>query len=105
MRWKANAAGGTGSYSFAWEGTDGLSGEDATTSKKYDREGKKTASVKITSAGKNITVSCGNGLEIFPKKEEKGLAAAFLAGFGKANRVESKQLILVRSESFFSRTF
>ena len=80
--WEARAVGGSGTYGFAWEGTDGLSGAGATSSKKYEKEGKKLASVKITSSDKTVTVSCGEGVEIIPKRESGQTAAAFLSGFG-----------------------
>lgn len=79
--WQASAVGGSGAFTFAWDGTDGLSGKNATSSKKYETEGRKTGSVKVASADKNITISCGDGVEIIPRKEDEQLAAAFLSGF------------------------
>lgn len=46
--WTASASGGSGTYSYQWSGTDGLSGSGVSISKTYGASGSKTASVIVT---------------------------------------------------------
>lgn len=57
--WSANSVtGGTGSYTYSWSGTDGLSGTGQSVRKSYSSAGSKTGSVAITSGGNTQTVTC-----------------------------------------------
>ncbi|MDB5190072.1 MAG: hypothetical protein JWN49_398, partial [Parcubacteria group bacterium] len=49
--WSVTASGGTGSYTYAWSGTDGLSGSGTSVSKQYTTAGTKTGTVTVTSLG------------------------------------------------------
>jgi len=51
-------SGGTGSYSYSWTGSDGLSGSNSSVSKVYSSAGVKTASVTVTSVAQSISRSC-----------------------------------------------
>lgn len=89
--WSAVAVGGTlngqspsgnvGSYTYLWKGDEELTGTAATTSKQYEEEGVKTASVTITSGDKSAPVACASPVEIVPKKDTGLLAAAFFSGW------------------------
>ncbi len=48
VTWTASASGGTPGYSYAWSGTDGLSGSGTSTVKSYANSGTKTGSVTVT---------------------------------------------------------
>lgn len=58
IEWKAEAAGGTGTYTYSWSGTDGLSGDAKKVEKTYSTHGTKSAKVTITSGDKTITREC-----------------------------------------------
>lgn len=59
VEWTANGSGGNGYYTFAWSGTDNLSGSNRIVNHYYDDgPGTKTANVIITSNGISITKSC-----------------------------------------------
>jgi len=57
--WTVYPAGGNGSYSYSWTGTDGLSyGNASAIQKTYTYSGTKTATVTVYSAGQTITANC-----------------------------------------------
>lgn len=58
ITWTAYPEGGDGHYEYDWSGTDGLEGDDKSISKRYTKDGKKDAKVKITSGGQTITEDC-----------------------------------------------
>ncbi|MCI0619951.1 hypothetical protein L0Y40_02890 [Candidatus Wolfebacteria bacterium] len=58
VTWAASASGGTGSYTYSWSGTDGLSGTSQSVNKVYSAEGTKSATVTITSGSQSINRSC-----------------------------------------------
>lgn len=58
MTWRANATGGTGSYSYDWSGTDGLDGSSRNVTWSYDDNGTKHANVSVTSGGQSASASC-----------------------------------------------
>ncbi len=65
VTWTAFPSGGTGSYTYAWSGTDGLSGSGQTISRSYASAGQKAGSVQVTSGSQSVTVSqCGAGATI-----------------------------------------
>lgn len=49
VTWSVTASGGTTPYTYAWSGTDGLSGSGASVQKSYTSPGPKTASVTVYS--------------------------------------------------------
>ncbi len=49
--WNATASGGTGTYTYAWSGTDGLTGATKSVAKTYNATGIKSASVTVTDSG------------------------------------------------------
>ena len=62
VTWSASASGGTGSYQYAWSGTDGLSGSAQSVQKSYSTAGTKTGSVQVSSGSQNQSASCtGSG--------------------------------------------
>ena len=77
--WSATAIGGAGNYGFSWQGDEGLAGEGATVTKKYETEGAKKASVVISSGDARATVPCP--AEVAVHKNGTGLLAGALAGF------------------------
>ncbi|MFA6459263.1 MAG: hypothetical protein WCV79_02630 [Candidatus Paceibacterota bacterium] len=63
--WTAYVSGGNGSYSYTWNGTDGLRGYDRTAFMRYDYAGQKYASVTVYSNGQSITQNCGNTIAVY----------------------------------------
>lgn len=61
LTWTATPSGGTGSYTYVWSGTDGLTGTASTVSKIYNTAGTKSASVTVTSGTQSVIASCGAG--------------------------------------------
>ena len=60
VTWFSSATGGDGSYTYAWSGTDGLSGNTNTVTKAYGTNGDKFATLSVTSGGQMVTVSCAS---------------------------------------------
>jgi len=58
VTWRANASGGTGSYSYSWSGTNGLSGNNRNVVWSYDTSGTKRGTVTVTSNGQSASASC-----------------------------------------------
>jgi hypothetical protein len=56
--WRANASGGTGSYTYSWSGTDGLSGSNRNIDWTYDDEGTKRGTVTVYSGSQSASASC-----------------------------------------------
>lgn len=66
VTWEAFPSGGTGSYTYAWSGTDGLSGSSKVVRKSYGTAGTKTGSVRVTSGSQSHTIACYNAASITP---------------------------------------
>jgi hypothetical protein len=60
VQWIASASGGTGSYTYSWSGSDGLSGSSANVSRSYSSTGFKTGSVTVSSGGQSQSKDCGS---------------------------------------------
>ncbi|KKW10545.1 MAG: hypothetical protein UY50_C0031G0003 [Parcubacteria group bacterium GW2011_GWA2_49_9] len=60
VTWFSSVVGGTGSYLYTWNGTDGLSGNLSALSASYSRSGEKFAQLTVTSGNQMTTVSCGS---------------------------------------------
>lgn len=59
VTWSADVYGGTGSYSYDWSGSEGLDGSGNDITIRYDNDGNKTATVRVTSGTQTVTRSCG----------------------------------------------
>ena len=64
ITWNAYASGGNGSYTYAWSGSDNLSGSGPAISYTYSYPGTKTASVTVYSNGQSITQQCSSGVTV-----------------------------------------
>jgi len=62
VTWSSTSSGGSGSYSYVWSGTDGLSGAAASVQKTYTTSGQKDASLRVTDnvSGNTTTATCTN---------------------------------------------
>ena len=58
LNWNTSVSGGTGSYNYSWNGTDGLYGNSSSVSKVYNTSGSKNATVVITSGSQSVTRNC-----------------------------------------------
>ena len=58
VSWTSSATGGTGSYTYAWSGTDSLSGTASSLTKSYSTLGEKFATLSVTSGATTISVAC-----------------------------------------------
>ncbi len=58
VTYTVNASGGTGSYSYSWDGTDGLSGNGNLISKSYSYQGLKSANVNVYSGSQSYSTNC-----------------------------------------------
>ncbi len=66
VTWSALASGGVGSYTYAWSGTDSLTGTSQAAIKSYSTAGNKTGSVTITSGSQTQTAVCSNSVTVNP---------------------------------------
>ncbi|MES2134831.1 MAG: hypothetical protein V4449_01140 [Patescibacteria group bacterium] len=58
--WTAYPSGGTGSYTYSWTGSDGLSGTTQSVAKSYSTSGTKTGSVTVVSGGQSVGATCAS---------------------------------------------
>ena len=63
--WRASPYGGNGNYNISWSGTNGLSGNGTSVSKRYNSDGTKNASVTVISGNKSISRNCNNSVDIY----------------------------------------
>ncbi len=56
--WRAVVSGGNGTFTYSWQGTDSLFGNNNTAGKAYYVSGQKIANVTVYSNGQSTTVSC-----------------------------------------------
>lgn len=77
VTWTYQGVGGNGYYSFRWTGTDGLSSNYPTISKRYTNAGTKTGTVEITSNHQTITRTCAVVIE--KKEVEQNLDVSCVA--------------------------
>lgn len=64
ITWTATPSGGTGSYTYSWSGTDGLSGTTQSVVRQYTTAGTKAGSVSVTSGTQSVTQACSNSTSI-----------------------------------------
>ncbi len=63
VNWQVQGVyGGNGAYSYAWSGTDSLTGNGQTVYKTYTYPGTKSATVTITSGGQVFTTTCSTNV-------------------------------------------
>jgi hypothetical protein len=58
VTFSANATGGTGSYTYYWSGSDGISGNAQVITGRFTSVGSKTATVTVTSGNQTVTRTC-----------------------------------------------
>ncbi len=58
ISFNASASGGTGSYTYSWNGSDGITSSSQSFTGSFGNSGNKSATVTITSGGQSITRSC-----------------------------------------------
>ncbi len=63
--WVSNISGGTGSFSYSWSGTDGLTGAGPSISKVYYTSGAKSATMTVTSGSQTKSVSCSGSVTVY----------------------------------------
>ena len=63
VTWSSSVPSGTGSYTYSWSGTDGLSGSSASVQKTYTTTGQKSATLTVTDtiSGQVVSPSCSTG--------------------------------------------
>ena len=63
VTWNSSVSGGSGSFTYSWSGTDGLSGTTASVQKAYTTAGTKQATVAVTDtvSGQTSSASCNSG--------------------------------------------
>ncbi|MFY9462425.1 MAG: hypothetical protein WAP51_04470 [Candidatus Sungiibacteriota bacterium] len=67
VTWGASASGGTGSYTYSWSGTDGLSGTTQSVQKSYSTPGNKSGNITVTSGSQTVgPQSCSNSVNVTP---------------------------------------
>lgn len=64
VTWTAYPTGGTGSYSYSWDGSDSLRGSGRSVSKTYYDDGDKYARVVVRSGGRSVTERCDDEVTI-----------------------------------------
>lgn len=64
VTWTAYPEGGTGSYSYSWSGTNGLSGDIKSVTPTYTSAGTKSASVTVTSGVQSVTALCASSVVV-----------------------------------------
>ncbi len=64
VTWRANAYGGTGSYHYSWDGTDGLDGTGQSITKRYNYEGYKNATVTVRSGNQTVHRNCDGSVYV-----------------------------------------
>ena len=84
-RWTAVASGGNGTYTYAWTGTDSLTGTTASVNKIYNTAGTKTGSVRVTSGGRSSAwASCTNSVTVRPPVTLDLTADEYLVSVGNS---------------------
>src|SRR5690606_13380479 len=76
ITWTADVDGGNGSYSYDWEGTNGLSGNTRTTTKSYPSDGTKQAIVTVKSGNQTETALCKAVVEEEEEEEDDDLVVS-----------------------------
>ncbi len=65
VTWAVEVAGGNGQYTYAWTGTDGLTGNSPSIAKIYTKTGLKSAIVTVTSQdGQTASKACANTVNV-----------------------------------------
>ncbi len=64
VAWTSSVYGGTGSYQYAWSGTDNLFGSGNSAYRAYSSPGVKTASLTVFSGGQSMVRVCSNSVSV-----------------------------------------
>lgn len=64
IHWRSSISGGTGDYHITWSGTNGLSGNGSSVTKRYNSDGTKNASIRVRSGDRTVTRNCSS-VEIY----------------------------------------
>jgi hypothetical protein len=64
VTWAIEAIGGSGNFTYAWTGSEGLSSNQSSVITTYGTTGQKSATVTVTSNGQTITQACGSKVNI-----------------------------------------
>ena len=64
--WEVVAIGGTGAYSYTWQGDEDLTGSASSTIKIYESTGEKQATVTVTSGDESTLITCSTNLNVTP---------------------------------------
>ncbi len=64
ISWGVSAYGGNGNYYISWSGSEGLSGNGTSITKRYNNSGTKNASVTVVSGNQTISKNC-DSVEIY----------------------------------------
>ncbi len=63
VAFSASAVGGTGSYTYSWSGTDGISSNSQSFTGRFGSTGTKTATVTIQSGNQSVTRTCNVNIQ------------------------------------------
>ncbi|KKW43568.1 MAG: Cell wall protein AWA1 [Parcubacteria group bacterium GW2011_GWB1_57_6] len=77
VTWSSSVSGGSGSYTYSWSGTDGLSGTSASTQKTYSTTGTKQGTIAVTDtvSGQTSSASCNAGVGVSVQSCSASLSA------------------------------
>jgi hypothetical protein len=64
VTWGVEAIGGSGEYTYAWTGSNGLSSNQPTVITTYGTIGTKSATVTVNSGGQTVTKNCGSSVKV-----------------------------------------
>lgn len=85
VTWSVSATDGSGSYTYAWSGDDGLSGSSTNVDKTYNNPGVFNAEVTISDGTEEITVECDDSVHVVAFLEFQSCEAdeiAYTIGYG-----------------------
>jgi hypothetical protein len=66
MTWRATVTGGSGTYTYSWSGTDGLTGSGSVATHAYPAVGYVVAQVDVTDAASSEHASAGCAMHVIP---------------------------------------
>lgn len=106
VTWTASPSGGTGSYTYSWSGTDGLSGTTQSVQKSYSSPGNKSGSVTVTSGSQTIgPLSCSNSVQVSPQTLSVTLGANPSSGTAPLNGVDLTATVSGTAQGAINYTF
>ena len=72
VTWLSIVSGTTASTTYAWDGTDGLSGDRPLISKTYTTSGTKAALLTVTNGAERVVTACTNAVSVGPRMPVTG---------------------------------